>query len=1853
MKPRIQKRKAFTLVEILIVICVITILFVVLVSRVDFATDKARQAGVQNDMHAIQYAIHQVALEKGELVDDLNLLASLLNENLDTELMVRVEGNMLKTHATDPWGNEYQLRYNKGIDNKGQLQVFSAGPDSNYSTNDDTVIAIVCSPSASGTNVIVKEDLSTNEIIKEDGTLPNQPVAPEHVCSFNRQVQASNFLNTAGNCQFEATYFYSCSCGQKGTATFMGSKDPNTHVSNPSINYNSYNDEQHTKVTTCVGCNVVLDTSNINHTFNNSKCTDCNYERHTHRYVNENATEANKATSATCSAAATYYYTCACGAKGTSTFVSGNALAHNYSGRVTTDPTCTATGVRTYTCSTCNDTYTELVEVTPHNYNKQIEDGYLASAATCKDYAKYYYSCVCGKPGTQTFNGTELSSTHGDTETKYEYINESEHKVSSICKICNTTIQTITTGHGNLVNNKCSLCKGHVHSFTRQVENANTRVTEATCTKYATYKYSCADTTCNVLSDSSNTFEGSVYAAHIEANGKAENVHTKCSICGTTISSTHSYGTPVTTKAATCTSTGTQEKTCSCGYVKTETIAVLGHDLVSHAAKTATCTSIGWNAYETCNRCTYTTYKESAKKAHTSVNGGTKEVHTKCSVCNTTLSSNHSYTQTTTKEATCISTGTKKYSCTCGYFYNETIAVNSTKHSTSVTGYSYIDAVYHAYTTKCSACNKILSSGERYMHRLNTDDDYCEECYYTRPYVEPCIDSDKNNVCDNCNSKVLYGIWVFKDNPTYTKDMEQVIYFTTGSGLYCSGIKVWTDTMDIFVDYYEVFDTWSCWDNKCEGTWRSDNEKVNFGTQPQPVSTEFFNWVMANANREYAEVSGKWTFNTTLIDDVDFNQFVNFSINVNGEIVSYKNIYNYSGLVYFNSNSDYVIPYDTSWVNEEYMTIDFGNTPQEVFVVFYDWLIANATQQVYSLNGKWEFNDTLTQTGWASGDTSKYQLINFDLINGDNILDRNVFEYGVRDMYGCVYFAMHFNGETSGHLYSQYHWSSKNYGGCSTTTQSGWHSYWSDFIVDFGNEPQTVSQEFYEWFTANATQQIEASTFYIHTDNGQFEYQYESGMTFEDFINSPYNIDSSLYINQSGNISVNNAVYGPFDYVAPNIVKPEYPIDKDAYYGLAKSGLKCDKYYLSGQWQLKDSLTLPSNTIKQSVTFTENILGTITSLTIYNNNNETYIEVNTERNDTYLVYTGTWENGSPIINFGQETQSVSKEFYEWFIANATQICYLEGKWQFKDVLSEPSSNIVDSIEFIDCIDKTTCNQISITIEADGPADAVTVLRFNDDIIFKNNYWYDNTAAIIEFTSKQIVLPEFYAWFVLNATMVEQESSCAHSFTSTSAVAPTCNNYGLNKLTCSLCGYVSYEVISKLPHQLETTPPQEPTCTNNGKGSGKQCIVCKTYTVTPNIINKLGHNYKTTDSKPVSCLENGYIEQTCQRCNYVDMQLIIAQGHTDLIENGFCDNCNYQFMYTFIMDDVEYTYTYGMTWREWANSIYNADSYIPFSDTVKFINIQNNTVVTMYKLIFKNGGYTAIQMTWDEQIPKAYMDITDFGSLILYTDDYKAIAAKDAGYATYDDVANGLKNGELSLVLYKNKAYYNYDDIISTITVNVWINGGFAGIKEFDYNRLYIDEMNLEFADGSSAAIYYADANGNPIGDALSHTFDIQLDQIEDDANLALVISYIVPLTYYDNFEQKPLANGEIKIYNENGVLINKVITNKDGIALIPSLTPGVYTCESKYETIVLTVGVDTYTDRLNIQHQCDFEFKKLSYITIYDDKNNTQWTSPTDTNVTAYLFAGTYRVQLNDQDSFTTLIIYEDGSFEQISNNDT
>ena len=69
-------------------------------------------------------------------------------------------------------------------------------------------------------------------------------------------------------------------------------------------------------------------------------------------------------------------------------------------------------------------------------------------------------------------------------------------------------------------------------------------------------------------------------------------------------------------KAATCTEIGWKAyDTCSrsgCNYTTYREIPALKHDFVYHQAKPATCKEIGWDAYEACSRsgCNYTTYAE-------------------------------------------------------------------------------------------------------------------------------------------------------------------------------------------------------------------------------------------------------------------------------------------------------------------------------------------------------------------------------------------------------------------------------------------------------------------------------------------------------------------------------------------------------------------------------------------------------------------------------------------------------------------------------------------------------------------------------------------------------------------------------------------------------------------------------------------------------------------------------------------------------------------------------------------------------------------------------------------------------------------------------------------------------------------------------------------------------------------------------------------------------------------------------------------------------------------------------------------------------------------------------------------
>ena len=174
----------------------------------------------------------------------------------------------------------------------------------------------------------------------------------------------------------------------------------------------------------CVGCDEI--TGKAEHVYDaDGKCGVCGAikptEAHTHVYE-KNVADKYRKSAADCTNPAVYYFSCACGEVGTQTFEYGTALGHNFvAGNVTTQPTCTIQGRRTYTCTRCGMTKTEAIPALGHTYGpngkcircgatKPGQGGHthkysevLKKAATCTTEAEYQLVCSCGEVGSQPY----------------------------------------------------------------------------------------------------------------------------------------------------------------------------------------------------------------------------------------------------------------------------------------------------------------------------------------------------------------------------------------------------------------------------------------------------------------------------------------------------------------------------------------------------------------------------------------------------------------------------------------------------------------------------------------------------------------------------------------------------------------------------------------------------------------------------------------------------------------------------------------------------------------------------------------------------------------------------------------------------------------------------------------------------------------------------------------------------------------------------------------------------------------------------------------------------------------------------------------------------------------------------------------------------------------------------------------------------------------------------------------------------------------------------------------------------------------------------------------------------------
>ena len=133
-------------------------------------------------------------------------------------------------------------------------------------------------------------------------------------------------------------------------------------------------------------------------------------------------------------------------------------------------------------------------------------------------------------------------------------------------------------------------------------------------------------------------------------------------------------------KAPTCTEIGWDEyDACQregCDYTTKVELPALKHNLVHHDAKAPACTEIGWDEYDTCSRCDYTTYQEIPALKHNLVHHDAKaptcteigwDEYDTCSRCDYTTkveipALEHDYTEKVVKP-TCEKVGYTLHTC--------------------------------------------------------------------------------------------------------------------------------------------------------------------------------------------------------------------------------------------------------------------------------------------------------------------------------------------------------------------------------------------------------------------------------------------------------------------------------------------------------------------------------------------------------------------------------------------------------------------------------------------------------------------------------------------------------------------------------------------------------------------------------------------------------------------------------------------------------------------------------------------------------------------------------------------------------------------------------------------------------------------------------------------------------------------------------------------------------------------------------------------------------------------------------------------------------------------------------------
>ncbi len=462
-----------------------------------------------------------------------------------------------------------------------------------------------------------------------------------------------------------------------------------------------------------------------------------------------------------------------------------NGETHNWSidnSVISIEPGCETPGLRTYTCSDCEATKTEIISATGHDYSEEWSSN---------EYGHYHECLVCGQPDEvishENYLGEYISSGDGEDGSHYKECSECGYQTNGESHVwgeSEVSIEATCEGSG-LLAYTCSECGATKVEIIDPIGHD----WDSEYTSDVTGHYKVCLNGCGQITDFSE--HNLTYV--MDSDGEDGSHHEYCSDCGyMTEAESHHWSKGSVTTSETCTEEGEMTYTCTdgCGATYTESIAPHGHttdtshyeyDEDGHYYVCSECGEMVEETYVAHEAGDYVSDGNSASSTH----------HNSCTHCGTTLESEeHSWDEgVVSKEATCTEDGVMTYTCSvCGETRTEVIPM--TGHTTDTSHYEYDDNG-HYYV--CSECGAKLD--ETYESHTSSLGDYissgdgeggshykvCSKCGYKTDgevhnftmyevTIEPTCTTQglKTYTCSDCGATKTEVIEATGHNPDYS-----------------------------------------------------------------------------------------------------------------------------------------------------------------------------------------------------------------------------------------------------------------------------------------------------------------------------------------------------------------------------------------------------------------------------------------------------------------------------------------------------------------------------------------------------------------------------------------------------------------------------------------------------------------------------------------------------------------------------------------------------------------------------------------------------------------------------------------------------------------------------------------------------------------------------------------------------------------------------------------------------------------------------------------------------------------------------------------------------------------------------